>query len=492
MKVDTPDSGKIMFHGNQRAITLSTWCGDMYTYNVFDAAQLQMGNIPLSLGSGSYTYWAHEDTLQFAISLNAVIRHVIIIKELQPTSTPPLHILSSFPIPPQDGEFSFSPVLFHASFVTRDKVIVLDIQNLKLLFQAQVVWKEYPLPKGQFCANGYFFACGTSEDKICVWQNTPTGYLPWRTIRPRLPFGELLFSPTAALISCYGIAGSGIQLLQLGNHPDTLYPIEISPYHKYQRHLVAYSADWVHIAMAKHGGSIVTVLNCSSGNPQQLTNPDMEAQDIKIVNNTLFVVDRCKVICWDLEAGGTEDSVHGAMRVAIETLPIGPDTRDLTLSHDCSKIAFTRDQTVFLHDLQTPGPIAKYISPNTVLDLQFSPDQCQLWLLTDNVDEVTSHHGGSKMYVAHHLVKLGMMEGGGFGDVVSEFLETTRLWADLSSHGCSIVIGSSWVEDPRGSKLLWLPPNWRPLYRKDIKWNGNYLALIHNHQPEPVIIQFHL
>jgi len=182
MKVDVP-SGRTRFHGNQRTITLTTWGGDIFTYNLLDVPQPWMDDVPLSLGSESYTHWAHEDKLQFAVSLKTDGKHVINIKELQPTSTSPLHTLSSFPIPPQDGAFSFSPVSFHGSFVTQDEAIVLDIQDSRLLLQTQVV-QTGSIQLGQFSPNGCLFACGISKDMICVWQNTPTGYLPWRTLRP--------------------------------------------------------------------------------------------------------------------------------------------------------------------------------------------------------------------------------------------------------------------------------------------------------------------
>ena len=484
MKVNTPNSGKTVFHGNQRTITLVAGGGDIYTYNMFDGVLPQVDNVPLSLGSWSHTHWAHEGTLYFAVNLETDGKHMICIKELQATLTSPLHTLSSFPIPPQDGEFSFSPVSFHASFVTKNEVIVLDVQDSKPLLQAQVTQED--IKPGQFSPNGCFFACGLSEDKICIWQNTPTAYLPWRTLRPRLPFTELLFSPTAVSISCHGFRG--IQLLQLGNHPGPLPPIEADPHCKYQKHLVAYSADWVHIAMARHGRNIVTVLNCCSGNPQQLIDPDMEVQDIRIVENTLFVVDRCKLVCWELEAGGTEGSAQSARRIAVETLVIDPSAEHLTLSHNCSQIAFTMGGTVFLHNLRAPGPITKYVSAHKVSELQFSPDQCKLQLLTESIDEA----GGSKSYpINYHLVELAMMEGGGFGAVVVKPTKA-REWKHLSSYGCCInSLWSDWVEDPTGRKLLWLPPNWRPIMQRNVKWNGNFLALTHGYHPEPVIIQFH-
>ena len=477
-----------MFHGDQKTITLVTTGGNIYTYNMYNGTQPQMGNVPLSIGSESYTHWAHEDTLRFAVCLKTDGGHIIYIKEFQATPTSQLHTLSSFPILPQDGVFSFSPVSLHASFVNQGEAIVLDIQDSRLLLHTQT-FQEKGIKQGQFSPNGQFFACMTSYDKINIWQNTPTGYISWRSLRPRLEFDEFWFSPTAVSISCLGTGG--IQLLELGNDPHPLPSIDVKLCHNHQDHLVAYSADWGYIAMARQGSSIVTVLNCSLGNPQQLTNPDMEVQDIKIVDNTLFVVDRCKLVCWDLEADRTEDSAHSTRRVVVETLAIDPDAEVLILSHDCSQIAFViQDRTVFLHDLRAPGLITKYGSPCDVVDLRFSPDQCRLWLLTAETGEAQSHPDDYPINFC--LVGLGMSEGGGVGDVVSESLETVKSWINLPSHGCFIGTVDSWVEDPKGNKLLWLPPNWRPGRHRCMKWNGDFLALAHGLNPEPVIIQFHL
>ena len=181
-KVHTPEPGEIMFHGNQKTITLLLRNGHLYTYNVLDGVQLHLSDVPLSLDYFSVSHWAYEDSLQFAESLKTDEKHVINIKELQPTSTTPLHTLSSYSIPPQDGWFSFSSVLFHASFISMAEVVVLDIQNSKILLQTQII-QEFVEP-GQFSPNGHFFTYKTPGDEICIWQNTPTGYLPWGSLRP--------------------------------------------------------------------------------------------------------------------------------------------------------------------------------------------------------------------------------------------------------------------------------------------------------------------
>ena len=352
-KADTPCSGKVLFHGSQGLIMLIVGNGCIYTYDVLDGTQVHLGSTPLLLGSGPITHWTNEETLQFAVSLKTDGQHTIDIKELQPASTTPLHTISSFPIQPHDGEFSFSQASFHASFVTSAEAVVLDVCNSKLLLQTQVA-QQNPIKPGQFSPTGSFFACGISEDKICLWQNTITGYGPWSSLRLRLPYHEFSFSPTSLSILCWG--WRGVQLLNPGNHPSPIPTNGFDLHHQNQNHLVAYSTHLVHIATVRKGGSDITVLNSPLGTLQQLINKDMKTQDIKVVDNSLFVVDRCRLVSWDLEAGEVVDNSHIAKRVTVdEALAIDPKARHLTLSHDCSQIAFTRDETVFLHNLRTPG-----------------------------------------------------------------------------------------------------------------------------------------
>jgi hypothetical protein len=67
--------------------------------------------------------------------------------------------------------------------------------------------------------------------------------------------------------------------------------------------------------------------------------------------------------------------------------------------------------------------------------------------------------------------------------------EEGRLLFNFSSpYGYHAGMGSRWVVDSRGSKLLWLPPNWRT--PRDIRWDGNFLALLRSYHLEPIIIEF--
>jgi hypothetical protein len=160
----------------------------------------------------------------------------------------------------------------------------------------------------------------------------------------------------------------------------------------------------------------------------------------------------------------------------------------LAFSHNCSQIAFADEDTIFLCDVNTQEIIAKHRLDEEIVDVQFSPNQHGLWLLTRLSDERTVDYmirGGPEFY----FVWLEMTEGGGFGNMTQETVEDPLLWVNLFSCGYNARSGSGqWVVDPRGNKLLWLPPNLRVTQMKDTRWNGNFLALVDGHHPEPIII----
>ena len=478
----------IAFHGDQRTITSVTHQLEFYTYDVFTGTQLCKGQF--LQGSSLGSQWAHNNTLQFATSFKTDGKHLINIHELQPTSTPPLHLLSSFPIPPQFTlqfwGFSFSPVSLHVSFVTNTEVTILSVQSSKTLLQAKVAHMAH-IP-GQFSPNGYSFAYRTLQDEIHVWQNTPTGYLPLSNLRPRLSHHGLLWSPASTSILCFG--NMGMELLAIDNCPSPISPNKIKS-NLGGNHLVAISADQTCIATAKKDRNIVTVLDCPLGTPQQPINTDMEIQDIKIIDNTIFVMGKYKVSSWGLRPDITRDSTHD---VPLDHLLVyGTNS---VLSHDCSHIIFNIYERIFLYNIKASKVTSKTTIQawDTILDLQLSPNQYELWFVKSDryPSPFPSHARGQVTQTSYDLVKLELGDGS-FGNVTIERMRDKLLWVNLfSPHGYHIGESSGWVKDSRGSKLLWLPPNWRVDDWQDIRWNGNFLAFVASRHPEPMIIEFQI
>ena len=484
---------RVVFHGDQRTITLIGISGDFYTIHTYDAVsgtQLCQDRIPSPLPLTTLgPSWAHKDTIQFATSFQADGKIMINIYELQPTSPTPLHTVSSFPMPfhtdspspvwSYEGKFSFSPVSFHASFFTRTEFIILDVQGSQVLLQTKLAQVDYTvLPK--FSADGHFVACRTLENEICVWKNVHTCYVLWCSLKAQLLVREFSWSPSSVSIFCHGV---GIQLL----HPDSclslLSPNEAEPHHEGGDHLVAYSADEACIAIARQDCSIVTVLDFLLGIPQQVINTDMRIYDIKIIDNTIFVTDGYKLISWELEAAGVEHCGYSAGRVINESLTIlYPNAMNLRLSYDCSQIAYTTGMGVAICNIQVQKTY-QYTSSNLwFADIKFSPSDHQLWFMGDPIPSSEDFY-------------IGRLRINNFDDQLSEsqgyHVESGWSWNNLfSSYGYHVKRDSEWVTDSRGRKLLWLPPAWRTRDGSDVRWDGKFLGLLGCHRPKPIIIEF--
>ena len=145
-------TNKIIFHDDQRTITSIESSQDLrvWTYDVFNGILLSQGEVPQAELGG---HWIHKGALWLAIfSFKTDRIPAINICKLQPTSPslfpmPPhggkvsllqVFFHASFPtltIPTPGGEvwFSFSPVSFHASFLTQTKITILNVQDSSLL-----------------------------------------------------------------------------------------------------------------------------------------------------------------------------------------------------------------------------------------------------------------------------------------------------------------------------------------------------------------------
>jgi len=236
--------GKMAFIGNQGKIALLD--GDtFYVYDGLTVTRICDGTLPGSPFRRLGAEWAHGESLRFASSSETDEGLVIRIFELQSTSVPPLLVVDSFPIPFYPGGFSFSPVSFHASFVTKEEVIILNLRDPRNPFRTKAAQPLYR-PRGCFSPDGSFFACGTEEQEILIWKNAPTGYVPWNTLRPRLPLSGFSFSASGTSILGWG--SEGVQLLDQDNRLSPPSSDKIEPDHRRRKHLVAYSTDSTCIA----------------------------------------------------------------------------------------------------------------------------------------------------------------------------------------------------------------------------------------------------
>lgn len=471
--VSTDSPGGVVFHGDQKTITLITGDLHFYTYDTLTGIQLCQSQIPPSDHSVLSTYWIHEDTLQFAIYSKSHGKHIIDIYGIKHNTTQPLHI-HSYPVQLHAQLFSFSPVSSHVCFVTSGEVTILDVQDSKFLLQAELDQVDYWVSP-QFSPGGHFVACKTRDDRIFVWEKAPTGYVLLYSLRAKLPFKKFSWSPASTSILCWD---SGVQLLQPDNCSGLPTSHKVVSHHPHGNHLVAYSADGAHIVIGRQKHGLVTVLDYPSGTPQQFINTDMEILDVKIVDKTIFVASRSKLVNWNLGAARIAHSTYDARWF---TFGISAPVGIVVLSHDCSQIGFCNSSLdgrleFGLYDIQStnfPGFRDLGLLPGRI---QFSPSGDQLW----------------SVYRDSYLVKFEVTEDWKLMKVAIENLGDGWLWVNsFSSYGYCVDMDSGWVVNSRGRKILWLLPAWRIGHWMDVRWDGKFLALLNYHHSVPIIIEFH-
>ena len=474
--IATWDLGKIIFSWDQTTITLITRF-DFHTYDRLNGEQVCEGELPLPSNYNLGACWVHKESLQFAISSKTGQEHVISIQELQPTSNPPFHVVKSFSIPPQKGRFSFSQLLFYASFVSQEEIVILDARDSKILFRANDVPSYGGV--GDFSHDGTFYAFVEKERDIQILKHTSTGYVRWSSLRPRFSWDGFSWSPTSISILCWG--DSIIQLLHPENFHSPISPI-VANHGEHTDYLVAYSADQTYIITTQYGGSTITVLNLSD-TTQQLIDTDAAICDIKVVGDTIFVIDRKRFNNSHLMIGGWVNGGH-SIRREDTTLHIHMNGL-LALSNNCSQVAFTSRKSAFLYDIKAQRVLGDLITDgDDIIHIQFSPNESQLWFIVDLPDDNEKH----KCY----RVELDRAKDPCFGQVTIEDLEDEWSLDSLfrSPDQCRIVgKRSKWISDPRGN-ILWLPLNWRKNHGLNARWDGNLLTLLSGYHPEPIIIEF--
>ena len=226
-------------------------------------------------------HWFREGSLRFTTSLKTGDNLEISIREFRPTSTPSHPVVESFRVPYHEGEFSFAPVSFHASFITNTEVIILDVRDSNTLLHTEAPEESY-YSEGLFSSDGCFFACETQRCDISVWKNTPAGYIPWSTVRPRSPCVGFSFSPTSTSILTWG--PGGIQLLRPDNCASPLVPYVKEPDPQGNNHLVASYMRGTCIATARQCSRSVTIIDSLSGTPLHSIDTGSNIQDIKLVD----------------------------------------------------------------------------------------------------------------------------------------------------------------------------------------------------------------
>lgn len=234
-----------------------------------------------------------------------------------------------------------------------------------------------------------------------------------------------------------------------------------------------FSSDATFAVFGRCWGETVLVLDLQSGDPQLVIDAGGGISCLGLSKNFVIVVDREKIITWNLPAGD---------RTPVVQLNIGDSVRTTMINRPSFRKMNTYDHTSLSPDL-TRIAIVRYLEESSLTRLEiydtptgrcladteatyglapwFTPDGREVW-------------GKDKLY--GNVKRWRIIEDSEFGVTQLETLGSTvpqqeRLPWD-SSRGYEVT-PDGWVLSPTRKRLLWLPHHWRS-GEEDRKWRGRF------------------
>ena len=444
------------------------------TYKVVSGKQIYSRSVGHIIGE----IWTHGECLGYA----TLKRQTITIWEIGFTRGHPTTEVRSLPIPDNfdsSKEYLFLPALSRLAFILDSTIFVWDGQQSKILLDSMDVKKPRDMT---FSSDGHFFACASNGPEIYLWKDSPTGYFLYQKL---ISSAREWSAPCKPFLSPDGksIVASVDSALQLWHTTDSTIPPSTSPNHNTEPFILEFSLDKSLAATAQLGGNLVTVLDLKSGDPQLIINTDMKVFGLRVAGSTIVVVGDGKIVTWNLPVQNCSPTPRANISDSIQTIlfdylpvPRMRITPTASISPDLNHIAISPvavEQVVGLKLYE--ASTGKYLAstPSSGEMSYFTPDGQEVWCYS-----ILEPKGWA--IVRDSESGLPKLEG-----LAQERPEGCP-W--VPSHGYKIM-DDRWILDPDGKRLLWLPPYWRPR-EENMRWSGQFLALLHPELSEVVILEF--
>ena len=421
--------------------------------------------------------WTYGKYLQCA----AVEQSAITIWETEFTSRKPPTFVQSLSIPENFDPTSINlldPPLYHyasscLAFILPGVVLIWNVRDSKFLLNSSVD-TEYSRSKS-FSPSGYLFACETASTAICIWKESPNGYVPYQQLSPNTtPIVSLVFSPNEKSL----LARCGLATIQLWHIPTTSTS-NISTNISQQwidNHIVEFSPNEGLAAVTQPGNKAIIVLDPKLNIPKLTINVDTTIYATRVFEDKIFVVCSGSILTWAIprkSISGGAVNVSDAVRVVtfnhqnqLQTGLISPN------SHYIATVTRRTPSPQFLEVYDTSTGKRLGNTPAYVNTIWFTPDSNEIW------DSSPAGFAGRWKIVKDR-------ESNGL--VVQERHENPPggfPWE--SAHGYRVT-DNGWILSPSGRQLLWLPHHWW-VDEKARRWSGPYLALLHHALSEAIIL----
>ena len=326
-----------------------------------------------------------------------------------------------------------------------------------------------------FSHDGRFLAVATTGSEIGLWKESSAGYV----LHGRLEAsGNQLTRPL--------LSPNGESIIELGGPTTRLWHTKsftASPSgilnkipQSRGRFLLEFHPDRPLAAVARWGDEMAIVLDLKSGISLLAVNAGMAIYGLRVVGNAIVVIGDGKVITWDLPGNflpgagmDVEDSAQ-----TINFSPVKPwDIAATSISPDLRYVALTTGFTpqLFVHDTHTGQRFDRFISKSEAL--WFTPSGLNICYL--------EWASGVKILT---VAEDGLDDSTPVVDIEDESLGCP--WGSSRGYRVTddrLVVGSD------GKWLLMLPPPWQSSEMERRVWKGQFLALLYEALPEPVIIE---
>ena len=446
----------------------------------------RVGSCRVPEGQMIYPIWTHDGYLRFATIDPRSIR----IWQ-SPFSLEHLPVeVTSLPVP--DGVIDaknllFLPSLSRLVFVLGDTIQVWDLKAPKLLLKSKLIPKlNTGPPQGSFSSDGHFFAYTNTAGGVCVWKDSPTGYL----LHQRLPFfiphpspGPRL-SPNGESI----IIPLNNKILRLHTRDqDPSFPSVSTEDSGRRTFTLGFSADEKFVAFGQRKENTVTIIDLQSGEPRWITNVGVEIDCLGVAGSTVVLVGEEKIVSWNLPGGDSASnaSINDSIRTTVlrhssKFHSSGTPTYT-SIPPDLSRIMVARVLPIFgssleVYDVSTGLRLARTTTRNGMRP-RFTQDGREAWATYDPFRE-----GWEQCEI---------IEDSESGTIELECQSTRGPQSGVfreSSRG-SVVTGGGWVLSPSQKRLLWLPHRWRS-GEENRAWGGRFLGLLHGELSEVVVLEF--
>ena len=353
-----------------------------------------------------------------------------------------------------------------------EDTLVWDARNSKILLRQD----DGHFQNITFSPDGQFVASVTATSEVYIWKYSPTGYALHGKLVSGLARGSIpLFSPNGESVIVFG--SSTISLWHTKNLTTPLPHNFVDPPHRAGRFLLEILPNRSLAAVMRHEGRTVTLLDIRSGALQLTIDTGMRGLGLGLTEDAVVVIGEGKATTWSLSGGtcfpGTTMNIADSTRTIVlselsESNPVGA----ALISPGFRYIIVSEYSEYYLHSATAGEFISKFSSKFGIF--WFTPD---------------GHHIGD--FLSHNRADIWQITTEGTVELSAEGIDIGEgRWGCpyIPSRGYRIA-ANGWVFDRSGRRLLILPPLWRSqLPFQERKWSGQFLGLLQEGLPEPVII----